>query len=85
MSNANNKVNYSKICRRELGWVLYLRAAKLRTVTRIQWFPSLFQAYEEVLKYPEDELRNLLEEVTRAGKTKDKNSLSPHALVSSNS
>lgn len=34
-----------------------------------------------MLKYPEDELRNLLEEVTHAGKTKDKNSLSPHALV----
>lgn len=34
-----------------------------------------------MLKYQEDELRNFLEEVTHAGKTKDKNSLSPHALA----
>ncbi|XP_045110636.1 uncharacterized protein LOC123504292 [Portunus trituberculatus] len=39
------------------------------------------KAYDEVLKYQEDELRNLLEEVTNAGKRKDKSSLSPHALA----
>ncbi|KAG0724456.1 hypothetical protein GWK47_005116 [Chionoecetes opilio] len=39
------------------------------------------EAYDEVLKYQEDELRNLLEEVTNAGKRKDKSSLSAHALA----